>query len=41
MVRRLGETYYSLHDIFQEEKLRVFQDLLRPNQENAMEADCP
>jgi alpha-amylase/alpha-mannosidase (GH57 family) len=37
MVRRLGETYYSLHDIFQEEKLQVFQDLLRPNQEEAVE----
>jgi alpha-amylase/alpha-mannosidase (GH57 family) len=37
MVRRLGETYYSLHDIFQEEKLQVFQDLLRPNQEEALE----
>ncbi len=41
MVRRLGETYYSIHDIFQEEKLQVFQDLLRPNQEEAMESDCP
>jgi alpha-amylase/alpha-mannosidase (GH57 family) len=38
MVRRLGETYYSIHDIFQEEKLQVFKDLLRPDQENAMEA---
>jgi alpha-amylase/alpha-mannosidase (GH57 family) len=38
MVRRLGETYYSIHDIFQEEKLQVFHDLLRPNQEDAMEA---
>ncbi|MBU4446970.1 MAG: DUF3536 domain-containing protein, partial [Proteobacteria bacterium] len=38
MVRRLGETYYSIHDIFQEEKLQVFQDLLRPNREEAMEA---
>jgi hypothetical protein len=37
MVRRLGETYYSLHDIFQEEKLQVFHDLLRPNQEEAVE----
>jgi len=37
-VRRLGETYYSIHDIFQEEKLQVFHDLLRPNQEGAMEA---
>ena len=37
MVRRLGETYYSIHDIFQEEKLQVFQDLLRPNQEEAVE----
>ena len=38
MVRRLGEAYYSIHDIFQEEKLQVFQDLLRPNQKDAMEA---
>jgi hypothetical protein len=38
MVRRLGETYYSIHDIFQEEKLQVFEDLLRPNREEAMEA---
>jgi alpha-amylase/alpha-mannosidase (GH57 family) len=37
MVRRLGETYYSIHDIFQEEKLQVFQDLLRPNREEAAE----
>ena len=37
MVRRLGETYYSIHDIFQEEKLQVFQDLLRPNREEAVE----
>jgi alpha-amylase/alpha-mannosidase (GH57 family) len=37
MVRRLGESYYSLHDIFQEEKLQVFHDLLRPNQEEAAE----
>ena len=37
MVRRLGETYYSIHDIFQEEKLQVFQDLLRPFQEEAVE----
>jgi hypothetical protein len=37
MVRRLGETYYSIHDIFQEEKLQVFHDLLRPNQEEALE----
>jgi alpha-amylase/alpha-mannosidase (GH57 family) len=37
MVRRLGETYYSLHDIFQEEKLQVFHDLLRPHQEEAVD----
>jgi alpha-amylase/alpha-mannosidase (GH57 family) len=37
MVRRLGETYYSIHDVFQEEKLQVFQDLLRHNQEEAVE----
>jgi hypothetical protein len=37
MVRRLGETYYSIHDIFQEEKLQVFHDLLRPHREEAVE----
>jgi alpha-amylase/alpha-mannosidase (GH57 family) len=37
MVRRLGETYYSIHDIFQEEKLQVFHDLLRPNREESVE----
>ncbi|MFZ5449601.1 MAG: DUF3536 domain-containing protein [Thermodesulfobacteriota bacterium] len=37
MVRRLGENYYSIHDIFQEEKLQVFHDLLHPNQEEAVE----
>jgi alpha-amylase/alpha-mannosidase (GH57 family) len=37
MVRRLGETYYSIHDIFQEEKLQVFHDLLRPDQEAALD----
>jgi alpha-amylase/alpha-mannosidase (GH57 family) len=37
MVRRLGETYYSIHDIFQEEKLQVFQDLVRPHREEAVE----
>jgi alpha-amylase/alpha-mannosidase (GH57 family) len=37
MVRRLGETYYSIHDIFQEEKLQVFQDLLGHSQEEAVE----
>jgi hypothetical protein len=37
MVRRLGETYYSIHDIFQEEKLQVFHDLLGPNREEAVE----
>ena len=34
----LGETYYSIHDIFQEEKLQVFQDLLAPNQKDALDA---
>ena len=37
MARRLGEHYYSIHDIFQEEKLQVFQDLLRQNRDEAME----
>ena len=37
MVRRLGETYYSIHDVFKEEKLRVFQDLLWHHQEEALE----
>ena len=38
MVRRLGgDFYYGVHDIFQEEKLQVFQDLLRPNREEAAE----
>jgi hypothetical protein len=37
MVRRLGETYFSIHDIFQEEKLQVFHDLLRPHREEAVE----
>ena len=36
MVRRLGETYYSFHDIFREEKLRLFQDLMHDNQEEAL-----
>ena len=36
MVRRLGEAYYSIHDIFQEEKMQVFRDLLRQHQEEAM-----
>ncbi len=37
MVRRLGATYYSIHDVFQDEKLQVFQDLLRVNQEEAVD----
>jgi alpha-amylase/alpha-mannosidase (GH57 family) len=37
MVRRLGETYYSIHDIFQEEKLQVFRDLLRPHQDETVD----
>jgi alpha-amylase/alpha-mannosidase (GH57 family) len=36
MVRRLGETYYSYHDLFREEKLQLFQDLMRENQEEAL-----
>jgi alpha-amylase/alpha-mannosidase (GH57 family) len=36
MVRRLGESYYSFHDIFREEKLRMFQDLMQDNQEEAL-----
>ncbi len=36
MVRRLGERYYSFHDIFQDEKMEVFQDLLAQNQEEAL-----
>jgi alpha-amylase/alpha-mannosidase (GH57 family) len=36
MARRLGETYYSYHDIFREEKLRLFQDLMHDNQEEAV-----
>jgi alpha-amylase/alpha-mannosidase (GH57 family) len=35
MARRLGEAYYSFHDLFREEKLKVFQDLLWQNQEEA------
>jgi alpha-amylase/alpha-mannosidase (GH57 family) len=36
MVRRLGEHYFSLHDIFQEEKLEVFEELLRYHQEEIL-----
>jgi alpha-amylase/alpha-mannosidase (GH57 family) len=36
MVRRLGERYYSFHDIFQDEKMEVFQDLLAHKQEEAL-----
>ncbi|MCL4503859.1 MAG: DUF3536 domain-containing protein [Deltaproteobacteria bacterium] len=36
MVRRLGETYYSFHDIFREEKLRLFHDLMHENREEAL-----
>jgi len=36
MVRRLGERYYSFHDLFQDEKLEVFQDLLQHNAEEAL-----
>lgn len=36
MARRLGERYYSVHDIFQEEKAQIFHDLLAPNREEAV-----
>jgi alpha-amylase/alpha-mannosidase (GH57 family) len=36
MARRLGERYYSVHDIFQEEKAQIFQDLLAFNREEAV-----
>ncbi|MGA7563280.1 MAG: DUF3536 domain-containing protein [Desulfobaccales bacterium] len=36
MVRRLGESYYSFQDLFREEKVRMFQDLMRDNQEEAV-----
>ena len=36
MARRLGERYYTVHDLFREEKLGVFQDLLKHTQEEAL-----
>jgi hypothetical protein len=36
MVRLLGDRYYTVHDIFREEKLGVFQDLLKQTQEEAV-----
>ncbi|MFZ2088994.1 MAG: DUF3536 domain-containing protein [Desulfobaccales bacterium] len=33
---RLGERYYTVHDIFQEEKEQIFQDLLAENREDAL-----
>ena len=36
MARRLGERYYSFHDMFREEKNELLQDLLRHNREEAL-----
>ena len=36
MARHLGERYYTVHDLFREEKLGVFQDLLWHTQEEAV-----
>jgi alpha-amylase/alpha-mannosidase (GH57 family) len=36
MVRRLGEDYFSFHDIFREEKLQLFEDLMLDTQEEAL-----
>ncbi|OGP71835.1 MAG: hypothetical protein A2Y80_08085 [Deltaproteobacteria bacterium RBG_13_58_19] len=36
MARRLGERYYTVHDIFQDEKGKIFRDLLQPNLEEAL-----
>ncbi|MHB8069992.1 MAG: DUF3536 domain-containing protein [Desulfobaccales bacterium] len=36
MARRLGERYYSFHDMFLEEKHDIFQDLLRHNMDEAL-----
>jgi alpha-amylase/alpha-mannosidase (GH57 family) len=33
---RLGERYYTVHDIFQEEKEQIFLDLLKENREEAL-----
>src|SRR4030042_1426743 len=36
MARRLGEDYYSFHDIFRDEKHEIFQELLRHNMDEAL-----
>jgi len=36
LAQRLGERYYTVHDIFQDEKERIFLDLLTRNQEEAV-----
>ncbi len=36
MARRLGERYYSFHDMFLDEKHEIFQDLLRHNKDEAL-----
>jgi len=36
MARRLGERYYSFHDMFLDEKHEIFQDLLRHNMKEAL-----
>jgi alpha-amylase/alpha-mannosidase (GH57 family) len=36
LVSRLGERYYSVHDIFQEEKEQIFLDLLNENRGEAL-----
>jgi alpha-amylase/alpha-mannosidase (GH57 family) len=38
MARRLGERYYTVQDMFLEEKHEVFQDLLKPSREEALAA---
>jgi alpha-amylase/alpha-mannosidase (GH57 family) len=36
LARRLGDTYLTVHDVFQEEKEQIFHDLLAANQEEAV-----
>ncbi len=36
LARRLGDNYFTVHDLFQEEKEKIFRDLLLPNQEEAV-----
>lgn len=36
MAKRLGEDYFTVHDIFQEEKEEIFRDLLHSNHEDAV-----